>query len=60
METAEVLRKIKAMCKKEGSCNNCVLKKSFCYTVPDHWIDAEMEGMADIIDNYKEEEEKDV
>ena len=54
--TAAVLRRIKVMCKKEDSCSNCVLKRPFCYTVPDHWIDAEIEEIADIVDNYEEEE----
>lgn len=55
--TAAVLRRIKVMCKKEDGCSNCALKRLFCDIVPDHWTDKEIEEMADIIDDYEEEEE---
>lgn len=55
MQTVEVLKKIKAMCKKADGCSVCVLDRLFCNIVPDHWTDAEIEEMAKVIDNYKED-----
>lgn len=55
METAEVLRKIRAMCKKADGCSVCVLDRLFCNIVPDHWTDEDIKKMTEAIDNHKED-----
>lgn len=57
METAEVLRKIKGICKKYKTCTDCPLDRVFCEVNPEHWIDSEIEYMAKIINSYEEEGE---
>lgn len=55
--TATVLRKINTICKETDRCADCPLDRLFCNTTPEHWTDKEIEEIADIIDDYEEEEE---
>lgn len=57
MATAEVLRKIRIICKGADSCLNCKFDNCICDSPPEHWTDKEIEGMSDTIDNYKEEKD---
>ena len=57
METAEVLRKIKGTCTKQNTCRECPLDKAFCDIPPEHWTNKEIEDIANMLDNYEEEEE---
>ena len=58
--TAAVLRRIKDFCTKQDTCRECPLDRMFCETSPEHWTNEEIEDMADLLDDYEEEEEKDV
>lgn len=57
METAEVLRKIKGICKKYKTCTDCPLDRVFCEATLEYWSDSEIEDMAKTIDSYEEEGE---
>ena len=57
METAEILRKIKGTCTKQNTCRECPLDKAFCDIPPEHWTNKEIEDIANMLDNYEEEEE---
>lgn len=56
MTTGGVLRKIKDICSKHEKCLDCPLYGIRCYIVPDKWTNKEIEELADIIDNYNEED----
>ena len=60
MTTAEFLRKVKDICTKQDSCGECPLDNIYCNYTPESWSYMDIENMEDVIDNYEEEEEKDV
>ena len=57
MEAAEVLKKVKGICKKHETCEDCPFDNVLCVVNPEHWIDSEIEDMAKTINSYEEEEE---
>lgn len=57
MEAAEFLRKVKGICKKYKTCQDCPLGSVCCFVNPEHWRDSEIEDMAKTINSYEEEEE---
>ena len=62
MKTAEVLNKFKNICKGADNCQICPIgcAAMICDTPPEYWPNKDIEKIANAIDNYKKEEEKDV
>lgn len=60
MTTMELLRKIRSFCDRWEACSDCPIANvvdTFCDTPPEKWTDKEIEDLAEVLDNYEEEEE---